>query len=185
MAVEREQAQLLVVGASHLGPLARSVRGDIAAGAAHHAGCAVLVAPAAENAAISAEAPRRIGVAWDGGAESAAALDLAIALAERTGGQLHVVRASGEQDEAAARKALEEVVGEAGDRVPATGELHVGPAAGALVAASKGLDLLVIGARGRTAVAAVTRGSVSTAVHRHAVCPVLVVPHGVHVPVPA
>src|SRR4051794_3610849 len=63
--VEREQAQLLVVGASHLGPLARSVRGDIATGAARHAGCAVLVAPA-DDVEVSPDPPRRGGVARDG-----------------------------------------------------------------------------------------------------------------------
>jgi nucleotide-binding universal stress UspA family protein len=185
--VADEGAQLLVVGASHLGPLARSVRGDIAAGAARHAGCAVLVAPAAEDGdgADAGAVPRRIGVGWDGTPPSDAALELAVALADRGGGRLAIVRACEPADAADARRALDEVAERCAERVPTDAELRIGAAAGALVVGSEDLDLLVVGARRRSGVAALSAGSVSAPVRTHARCPVLVVPQGAPAPVPA
>lgn len=45
-------------------------------------------------------------------------------------------------------------------------------------AAKHGVDLIVIGTHGRTGVTRLLIGSVAEKVVRHAVCPVLVVPHG-------
>jgi nucleotide-binding universal stress UspA family protein len=50
-----------------------------------------------------------------------------------------------------------------------------GPAAGALVQAARGAELLVVGSRGRGRVRDLLLGSVSTYVTHHAPCPVVVV----------
>jgi nucleotide-binding universal stress UspA family protein len=182
--VEQEQAQLVVVGASHLGPLARAVRGDIGLGAAHRVGCSVLVAPGESGAGLGS-LPRRIGVAWDGSDEADTALDLAVALAARSGADLTVLRAATDGDEPGALRALDDVVARVAERARCTTHLLPGPAAGALVAASADVDLMVIGARHRTMPASLWLGSVGTPVLRHARCPVLVVPAGARVPTPA
>jgi nucleotide-binding universal stress UspA family protein len=182
--VEQEQAQLVVVGASHLGPLARAVRGDIGLGAVRHVGCSVLVVPA-DVGASPAEIPRRIAVAWDGSAEAEAALDLGAALAERSGAELKIVRAAADGDDPEARRALEEAAARLTGRVACVTRLLAAPAAGALVEESSDVDLLIIGARHRMIPGSLWLGSVSTPVLRHARCPVLVVPEGARVPAPA
>ena len=60
--------------------------------------------------------------------------------------------------------------------VDATGTLILESAARALIDASTDTELLVVGSRGRGAVAATLLGSVSQACLRHAHCPVVVVP---------
>jgi nucleotide-binding universal stress UspA family protein len=175
--VEQEHAQLLVVGASHLGPLARAVRGDIGLAAAHRLGCSVLVVPAADGAGRGAPS-RRIGAAWDGSDEAEAALELAVALAARGGAELTVLRAVAEGEELAVRWALDDVAARLARRVACTTQRLPGPAASALVAISAEVDLLVIGARHRVYPGSLWVGSVSTPVLRHARCPVLVVPAG-------
>lgn len=181
---EKEDAQMLVVGASHLAPAARAMRGNIGVTAARHTGCAVLALPA-EGVGV-AGAPRRIGVAWDGDLESDAALNAGVALAARADGTLTILRAlEGGEDEPAAREALDAVTARIGEHVPCQGRLLPGAAGEALVAASSGLDLLIAGAHDRSAFATVLRGSVSATLVRRARCPVLVVPHGARVSVPS
>jgi nucleotide-binding universal stress UspA family protein len=177
--VEREQAQLAVVGASHLGPFARAVRGDIGLGAARRVGCSVLVASASGTS--YALPPERIGVAWDGTEEAERALELAVALAARGGAELTVLRAAGEHDATEASQALDDLA----ERVACTTRLLPAPAAGALVATTAEIDLLVLGARHRKLPGAHWLGSVSTPVLRHAQCPVLVVPADARVPAAA
>jgi nucleotide-binding universal stress UspA family protein len=60
----------------------------------------------------------------------------------------------------------------------ASGVLVFKGAVSALVDASRAADLLVVGSRGRGAVAARVLGSVSQGCVRHARCPVVVVPGG-------
>ena len=179
---EKEQAQLVVVGASHLGPLARAARGDIGLGAVHHVGCSVLVVPSGGGLVSP---PRRIGVAWDDSGAAETALELGAALAERSGAQLTILRAAETEDATAAREALETAAAGLADRCRCSTELLLEPAAGALVAASADVDLMVVGARMRKRPAWLWLGSVSTPILRHAQCPVLVVPEGARVPASA
>jgi nucleotide-binding universal stress UspA family protein len=183
LAVAAEDAQLLVVGASHLGPLARAARGDIGVGAVRHAGCPVLVAPEGGGPDLE-RTPRRIVVGWDGGAAAAAALELAAHLAARAGADLELLQAL---DGAPARAAgaLDEAVARASATVPCHGAAHEGAPAGLLVDASGGCDLLVLGLEHHDRMVALMPPSVSTTVLHHARCPVLVVPQGARVPVPA
>ncbi len=62
--------------------------------------------------------------------------------------------------------------------VPIEGRLAFGSASQALIDASQHALMLVVGTRGRGALAGALLGSVSTACVHHASCPVLVVPHG-------
>jgi nucleotide-binding universal stress UspA family protein len=69
---------------------------------------------------------------------------------------------------------------EVGDVADLELEAHLaadGPAAAVLAAAGRA-SLIVVGARGRGAAGSVLHGSVSSAVLRHAPCPVVVVPAG-------
>lgn len=59
--------------------------------------------------------------------------------------------------------------------VPVTSSLYEPPAASALLAASEGADLLVVGSRGLGGVKALTLGSVSSECVRRARCPVVVI----------
>ena len=65
--------------------------------------------------------------------------------------------------------------------VPVTGRLEIGSAAHALIDASKGALMLVVGSRGHGGFREMLLGSVSQACVHHARCPVLVVRHDAQV----
>jgi nucleotide-binding universal stress UspA family protein len=90
---ERNRAQLIVVGASHLAGADRVLVGDDALGTLHGAPCAVAVAP--HGFAATAHELRLIGVAVDGSPESAAAFDLACELRRRAGARLRTITVPG------------------------------------------------------------------------------------------
>jgi nucleotide-binding universal stress UspA family protein len=200
----RHEAALLIIGASHLGPATRSLRGDIALGCLRHASCPVLVVPDADRRRASGRAPKHIGVAWDRSPEAADALALAIELADRAGADvrvLHVVEpptgltrpyldadayAQLHADERAqAQRDLEHVAALAGRRVPASGVVREGLVAAELEALTQDVDLLVVGSRRRGPLRRVALGSTSEAAVHHAHCPLLIVPRGTQAAVAA
>ena len=172
----RHAASVLVLGPPHRGPVARALRGDVAEGALTGAPCAVAVA----TPETTADAPRRIGVGWDGSPEACEALEWAVQLAERTAGRVVLLHVGDRQPaERADGRAISDVAREARERVPAHARLLWGDAGIALVHASGTLDLLVVGSRGRGPLRRALLGSVSDRVLREARCPVVVLPRGI------
>jgi nucleotide-binding universal stress UspA family protein len=133
---------------------------------------------------------RRIAVGVDGSNAAAAALDWAIAEAERHGAELRVVHAwrrctgtsrrNTDLDRADAQCVVDLAVRHCEKRtsVPVSGELIEGEAADVLTAASRQVDLVALGSRGRSGFKTMLFGSVALFVAGHSSCPVAVVhPH--------
>ncbi|WP_187368974.1 universal stress protein [Baekduia soli] len=178
-AVTGAHAELLVLGSTHLSAVGRAARGDVALGAVRDAACAVAVAPAGYAERASAGL-RRIAVAHDGGPEADEAFAWAVGLAERTGGSVQLIHVlSPAEDESDVRAGLRARCDDVRPRVPAIYDVRRGEPAASLAGGAE-LDLLVLGSHARGPLARLALGSVSSAVLRHAACPVVVLPRGVH-----
>lgn len=186
---EAKAAELLVIGDRGLGGFTGLLVGSVAVQLVAHAACPVLVArgePRPGGAVV-------VGV--DGSTTSTAAVDFAMAAAERRGTGVLAVHAwthpvaAGPGDllppvydpvtvtEEALRVLAEALAGRA-ERypdVPVRREVVHRRPAGALVDRSDGAAMLVVGARGRGGFAGLLLGSVSQAALHHARCPVAVV----------
>lgn len=135
-------------------------------------------------------------VGVDASASSLRALDAAAEEAERRNAVLHVVRAWSMRtaprpadcppnavpstdafQQEVERETAKLVADKLGDPPKVTTEIHAvhSPSPQALLAASRGADLLVVGHRGRGGFAGLMLGSVAEQCVRHAACPVLVV----------
>ncbi len=192
--VDEEDADLLVVGSSHRGPIGRVLLGDVARDVLHGAPRPVAVArhgtPAAEAIPL-----RRVGVGFDGSAEATRALAFAAELAAATKGELTLVGAVSEPSAYTPAYSMSlswaEVVGRqheqlqaaideaaAAAAVPASGTVATGRPSTVLGAASERLDLLVLGSRSFGPVKRVLLGSTSNALVERAHCPLVVVPRG-------
>jgi nucleotide-binding universal stress UspA family protein len=151
--------------------------------------CAVAVAPrgfAGRKAAI-----RAIAVGYDGSRASRVALRRAIELGERSQASLlllgaveislglagYETRQSKELQRTAMERHLRRALETIPDDLPARSRLLSGPPSGALVAAARHTDLLVLGSRGSYGVdRRLTLGTVGAAVIEGAVCPILITP---------
>jgi nucleotide-binding universal stress UspA family protein len=190
-------ADLLVVGARGLGGFRGLLLGSVSQHCLHHATCPVAVIRGTHTAQADDGTPRLV-VGIDGSAGARNALRWAIAEARVRGAILDVVHAwhppylgghpyavpAPDPDlyEGAARQVLHEAVaGEdtSGLSQPVEEVLTLaGSAASALLEASKGADLVVVGSRGLGGFGELLLGSVSHQVAHHAPCPVVVVPPG-------
>ena len=166
--------------------------GDVAAGLLHGSTCPIVVAPRG----YAGEELRRIGVAFDGSAESQAALSAAAGLAARTGAAIHCYTVLEPLDwtpgnttpgwvaspayEAQRAEFAREAAGNALESRPvgtvATSEVLHGPIVATLAEASESLDVLVCGSRGYGALRSVLAGSVSRGLAHRAACALVVVP---------
>jgi nucleotide-binding universal stress UspA family protein len=188
---EQEDAGLLVVGSTHRGHVGRLLVGGVSASVLHHAPCPVAVAPrgfAAHDGQL-----KTIGVGFDGGNESQAALQVAAGLAKAAGAQLRILSVvatavpaaqpaafeqewvdraeqSGQEMVDGARQTTEEL------GVESSGEIAVGSPVEELVGLSASVDLLVVGSRGFGPVRRLLLGSTSDRLVREAESPVLAVP---------
>jgi len=175
----RENAELLVVGSSHRGPVGRTLLGSHTERVMAGAPCPVAVAP--HGLAGGTWTPKQIVAAFDGSTEAHEALALARRLAGQTGAQLRLVGvAVGPLDrwEYEYKPDWREV------EQRREAELRLGDAAEQLLDVANETDLLVLGSRGYGPVRRVLLGSVSGRVVRDAPCPVIVVPRSAAVEVP-
>ncbi len=193
---EDRHATVLVVGSCHHGKVGETLLGSTGGSLLHGAPCAVMVAPRG-YADRGGKPMLRIGVGFDGSPESWAALETAIAIAERTHGELLVlsvadypkygyatvwtVMTAGEFQDAE-RKEMQRTQELALGRVPpgvtAEGRLMTGSPGQLLAEASAEVDLMVVGSRGHGPLRRTLLGSTSRQLVSQARSPLLVVPRG-------
>jgi nucleotide-binding universal stress UspA family protein len=157
--VDETDATLAVVGTHGRSRLSELLVGGVAGGLLRAAPCSVLIA---RPPTIAALFPRSIVVGTDGSWQADGAVAVARQLARRFGAQLRIVAASRDRSVDLAR-AQQHTPLEVVDRHPVR----------ALVEASAGSDLLVVGSRGLTGLSAI--GSVSERAAHQASCSVMVV----------
>jgi len=186
---ERVGASLLVVGADHHGPIGRIAAGSVTEQVLHASPCAVAVAPA--GLADDGRRVATIGVGYDDGPESRAALATAVDLADRLGARLRLIDVlpteafwlSGyagplvlPEMRADARRALGDAAQEIDPSIPVETMVLEGDPAALLARAAERLDLLVVGSRGFGPLRRVLLGSVSARLVRDLDRPLVVVP---------
>jgi nucleotide-binding universal stress UspA family protein len=192
---EQEQAEIVVVGSSHRGPLGRTYPGSTGDRLLQGSACPVAVAPRG----LRERPPAGLGtvaVAFLDTPEAHRALDAAVELAERAGARLRVVSVMpppaevvlpviGRDAEAAFvaktrdlyRRALDEAVARVGGRVEVVADLLEGGVVDTLATIDRrDADLLVCGSRAYGPLRRVLLGGVSARLLRRAALPLLVVP---------
>ena len=188
---EQQKASVVVLGSTRRRSLARTLRGT-ARRLLTQAPCPVALAPAGFADRLEAP-PRDVGVGFDPTPEGAAALAVAYRLAQRAGGTLRAIGVAQplsplaiddlrnrapylEAERRIVQTGLERALAELPEDVPATADARVGDPAVELASASRELELLVCGSRGRGPLRAVVVGSVTEPLIRSAACPVVIVP---------
>jgi nucleotide-binding universal stress UspA family protein len=185
---EEEDVDTVVVGSPHRGPVGRVFIGSTAESLLHGAPCAVVAAPRGYAAEASASM-QLIAVAYDGTAESKAALHRAEAIARETGAAIRVLTVVSPPVALPGvvgytpplppepEKILEEATSALDPELTVDGRCLTGPVATTLAAACEdGVDLLLAGSRRYGPMMRVLLGSVSTQLIHKAPCPVMVVP---------
>jgi nucleotide-binding universal stress UspA family protein len=196
--VQREHRDLLVMGSSRHAAEGRVRIGKRTRQLLCHFECPLAVAPRGFHE-HGHPGFARVGVGYDGGAESQAALALAGTIARAAGSELQVhavlddrmppIWWSGLAKVAPVIPEWEEVMSEEADKLNAEAEgaaartganatatVARGRPADALLKFSEAVDLLVIGSRRWGPVARLLLGSTGEALLHDAACPVLVVP---------
>ena len=195
---EAEHAELIVVGSSHTGRLGRVAPGSTGERLLHGAPCAIAVVP--HGYRTSREQPiRRIGVAYDGSDEAAAAVAAAIELARTFSAELEIIgvvapetyTGSGmlagptytfEDLEHSVQESLDVVIAGIPSDVTAESVRLTGDPADQLGERSAALDLMLAGSRGYGPLRSVLVGGVSGRLMHTVQCPVIVIPRGVEAP---
>jgi nucleotide-binding universal stress UspA family protein len=195
-----QQADLMIVGSSHVGTAGRVFPGSTGERLLHGAACPVVIVPKGYRA----DAPHEldtIGVAYDGSLESEIAVSAGAEVARVTSAELRVIRVMdamplatpamaagadysrlGEDIEQDLRQNLYDVVAGLSGEVRAAAVFLTGDPAEELAAQTGTLDLLITGSRGYGPLRAVMTGGVTGRVLRDAACPVVVLPRGVETP---
>ncbi len=196
-AAMREQADLVVVGSTSRGTLGRVLAGSVGERLLHGAPCAVGLAPGgfARVAASGVLVP--VGAAFDGSAESRAALATAAGLAGSLGGELRAIsvferpapahpmfavtsyREFVQDLEHEHRSRLNEAITTLAAGVAVEPIVVEGDPVAVLAEQSRALGLLVLGSRGYGPLHAVLVGAVSSDLLKRAACPTIVIPRGV------
>lgn len=169
---EAQHAHLTVLGSRNHGTLASMVLGSVSQHVTRHAPGPVVVVREQQDPTST-----RIVVGVDGSSGSQTALEFAFEHANQTNAPLTVVHAA-HQEGAAADALVHEQVSPLADKYPAVAVETQTSAASpdqALVDASRTAALVVVGSRGRGALAALLKGSIAQSVLQHTHCPVAVV----------
>jgi nucleotide-binding universal stress UspA family protein len=178
-------ADLLVVGSTSSGVLGRAMLGDHTRGALNGAPCAVAVA---SRGYAQAPAPlARIGVAYNGSAESVAALATARRLATAAGVSIHALEVVAIPSGAltgvgspAIGVNIEEMIAEADTAMQelegVDGRAAYGVSGEELAGFSEQVDILIIGSRGYGPLRRLVLGSTTDFLERHARSSLLVLP---------
>lgn len=168
-----KNADMIVIGKHGYKGLLKLLMGEIAAKVVAHAPCKVLVVPRAAKIGY-----RTILVATDGSAHSDAAVTEALAIAKLCGSNvvaLSVMHDDGELEEA---RANVNKVAELGQRegIPVEALTQGGTSYDVIieVACGRGVDLIVVGAYGRTGIKRLLMGSTTEKVIGNSGCAVLV-----------
>jgi nucleotide-binding universal stress UspA family protein len=193
---EAHGAQLLVVGSHGRSGLRGLLVGSVSAHVAAHASCPVVVvrpASASSAAELSPRAAARVVVGVDLTPTGRRAIGFAFQAARQRGIPLTALHAwtpdppaldaisgSPTMAEAFAHRATEKRLARWRDEyagVPVVADLAPGDPAQALITASRGAALVVVGSRGRGHILGTVLGSVSQTVLHHAHCPIAIVRH--------
>jgi len=187
---ERVEAEAMIIGSSHRGPIGRVLMGDQGSRLASGSPCAVIVIPRGwgrqDQSGIS-----KVGIAYNGSGESEAALEFGHDLAGKLGASIELIGVvpaiinpgriahtdRGYQE--LLIDEMEKTVGAAVERFgkdEASTRVMTGNAADELAGASEDVDLLVVGSRSYGPLRRVLLGGTSFRVTRSAACPVVVVP---------
>jgi nucleotide-binding universal stress UspA family protein len=191
---EQDDVGLVVIGSTTRGPLRRTLPGSIADRLLSGAAASVAIAPHG----FAEEPPPRLatlGVAYDGSAESQAALEGGRRLARKAGAHLRVITvhqriafggvaasAIGLESVNATlkreqRELLDEAVADDAE-LSVEGVFEIGRPVDVLVEQTRDLDLLMAGSRGYGPLGAVLLGSTTHDLARLAHCPILIMPRG-------
>jgi nucleotide-binding universal stress UspA family protein len=184
---EEHKADLIVVGSSGRGRLGRAMAGHDTRDSLNGASCAVAIAPLG-YAALEHE-PARIGVAYDGSRESAAALAAARELAGRSGAAIRACEVVSLPTYAYSSTyavgwaenievAVSEAEGRMADLDGVEGRAVFGITGEELALFSREVDLLIVGSRGYGPARRLIHGSTSNYLLGHARCALLVLPRG-------
>lgn len=170
-AAEDAEAEFVVVGSRGLGSVGSLLLGSVSRSLAARGPCPTLIVPA--SASPVGDGPVICAVDDSDGAR--AALSKAADVAERLDTQLLLVTVKAVDDPSSA--AAERPVDDTGFGTRTEWIFMRGEPAGAIVeaAAARRADMIVIGSRGRGALAASMLGSVSSSVAGRSACPVMVV----------
>jgi nucleotide-binding universal stress UspA family protein len=190
-AADDEHADLVVVGASRRGAIGRIIPGPTAQRMINGCRRPVVVVPHGHDPPARLST---IGIAFAPTPEGRRALRVAAAIARVAGARLRVLtvmtptfggdasagpgKDATERHRAELETVVAAAIAELGNGIQIDREILVADPAGALLAVSGHLDLLVMGSRGHGPMLAVLLGSVSRRVTAMADCPVLVVPRG-------
>jgi nucleotide-binding universal stress UspA family protein len=195
--VAREHRDLLVVGSSNKAPEGSVRIGKRVRQLIGYASCPLAIAP--RGIQNKTEVPlKRIGVGYDGGADSQSALSVAASISVTAGAELHVCGVVDDRAKSAlwspvrdapALAELDDLVRSELDLLheravaaahsldpSARVDIRRGRPADALLDLCADVDLLVIGSRRWGAVARLLLGSTGESLAYHATCPILIVP---------
>lgn len=186
-----EDADLIVIGSTHRGPLGRVLPGSVGERVLDNAPCAVAIAPL--GLAESELELRRVAVGYDGSRQARIALARGVTIAQSAGAELQILGAveveidtvgfasvsREELEEKRMRGRLEEARKGVPASVPVEVRLLHGSPAHVLTEAAADADLLVVGSRGHYGRARrLLLGSVAARVARSAPCATLITPAG-------